>query len=110
KEAFDDVFIRYGRSLKPDLIAAQWNHLSNFSQINGDERCLLPAELWGRDENYLWYSSGAYGVKTDLATGLLGELSLQCRYIRGAFDDKPYTLGKYEGVRTRAAIAELAAN
>jgi len=110
KEAFDDVFLRYGRSLKPDLIVAQHNHLSNFSQINGDERCMLPGDLWGRDEDYLWYSSGAYGVKTDLATGLLGELTLQCRYIRGAFDDKPFTMGKYEAVRTRAAIAELAAN
>ena len=110
KEAFDDVFVRYGRSLKPDLMVAQWNHLSNFSQISGDERCLLPAEQWGRDEDYLWYSSGAFGVQTDLATGLLGELTLQCRYIRGAFDDKPFTMGKYEAVRTRAAIAELAAN
>lgn len=110
KEAFDDVFVRYARSLKPDLILAQWNHLSNFRQIDGDERCLLPADRWGRDEDYLWYSAGAYGVQTDLATGLLGELTLQCRYLRGAFDDKPFTMGKYEAVRTRAAIAELAAN
>ena len=36
--------------------------------------------------------------------------TLQARYIRGAFNDKPFTLGKYEGVRTRTAIAELAAN
>ena len=28
----------------------------------------------------------------------------------GAFDDKPYTLGKYESTRIRVAIAELAAN
>lgn len=110
KRAVDEVFVRYGRSLKPDLIVAQWNHLSNFSQISGDERCLLPAELWGKDEDYLWYSSGAFGVQQDLATGVLGELTLQCRYLRGAFDDKPYTLGKYEGTRVRAAIAELAAN
>src|SRR5262249_44854328 len=58
KHVFDEVFVRYGRSLKPDLIAAQWNHLGNFSQVDGDERCLLPAELWGRDETYLWYSTG----------------------------------------------------
>jgi hypothetical protein len=32
------------------------------------------------------------------------------RYIRGAFEDKPFTLGRYEGVRIRSAIAELAAN
>src|SRR5688572_5648266 len=47
---------------------------------------------------------------TDLASGVLGEATLQARYIRGAFDDKPFTLGKYESVRIRTAIAELAAN
>ena len=110
KAAFDEVFVKYGRSLKKDLIVAQWNHLSNFKQIGGDERCLLPADVWGRDEDYLWYSLGASGVYTDLKNGVLADGTLQARYIRGAFDDKPFTLGKYEGVRTRTAIAELAAN
>jgi hypothetical protein len=109
KRAFDEVFVQFGRSLKPDLIVAQWNHLGEFSQISGDERCLLPGELWGKDEDYLWYSTGG-SPATDIAAGVLGEATLQARYIRGAFDDKPYTLGKYESVRVRAAIAELAAN
>ena len=110
KRAFDEVFVKYGRSLKPDLIVAQWNHLGSFNQLNGDERCLLPAELWGRDEDYLWYSTGDAAYFTDLAEGILGEGTLQARFIRGAFDDKPFTLGKYEGTRIRVAIAELAAN
>jgi hypothetical protein len=110
KRAFDEVFIEYGRSLKPDLIVAQWNHLGDFSQISGDERCLLPGELWGRGEDYLWYSTGGVTNATDLANGVLGEATLQMRYIRGAFADKPFTLGRYEGVRLRSAIAELAAN
>ena len=110
KEAFDNVFHKHGRSLKHDLITAQWNHLSNFSQIRGDERCLLPTELWGKDESYIWYSMGGSGVHTDLKNGVLADGTLQARYIRGAFDDKPFTLGKYEGVRIRAAISELAAN
>lgn len=110
KQAFDEVFIKYGRSLKPDLITAQWNHLGDFNQINGDERCLMPADLWGKDEDYLWYSTGGAAYYTDLATGFLGEGTLQCRYIQGAFDDKPYTLGKYESTRIRVAIAELIAN
>src|SRR5439155_1933503 len=63
----------------------------------------------GRDEDYLWYSTGGPNI-TDVKSGLLGESALQARYIRGAFDDKPFTLGKYESVRIRAAIAELAAN
>lgn len=110
KEAFDDVFVHYARSLKPDLILSQWNHLGNFSQINGDERCMLPGELWGRDEDYLWYSTGGSAFFTDLKQGFLGEGTLQARYIRGAFDDRPFTLGKYESTRTRVTIAELAAN
>ena len=109
KRAFDEVFVQFGRSLKPDLIVAQWNHLGDFSQISGDERCLLPGELWGKDEDYLWYSMGGPPT-TDVAAGVLGEGTLQARYIRGAFEDKPFTLGKYESVRIRAAIAELAAN
>jgi len=110
KKAFDEVFVRHGRSIKPDLILAQWNHLGNFHQISGDERCLLPAELWGRGEDYLWYSTGDAANFTDLEAGILGEGTLQARYIRGAFDDKPFVLGKYEQTRTRVAIAELAAN
>lgn len=110
KQVFDEVFVRHGRALKSDLIVAQWNHLSDFSAISGDERCLLPAEMWGRDEDYLWYSMGGSGVHTDIANGVLADGTLQARYIRGTFDDKPYVLGKYESVRTRVAIAELAAN
>jgi len=110
KRAFDDVFVTYARSLKPGLIVAQWNHLGDFNQINGDERSMLPADLWGRGEDYLWYSTGGAANYTDLAAGVLGEGTLQARYIRGAFDDKPFTLGKYESTRIRVAIAELAAN
>ncbi len=110
KQAFAEVFVGHARALKPDLILGQWNHLGNFNQINGDERCLLPAELWGRDEDYLWYSTGGAAHFTDLKNGMLGEATLQARYIRGAFDNKPFTLGKYESTRTRVAIAELAAN
>lgn len=110
KEAFDEVFVKYAKSLKPGFLVAQWNHLGDFNQINGDERCLLPGELWGRGEDYLWYSTGGAACYTDLASGYLGEGTLQARYIRGAFDDKPFTLGKYESTRVRVAIAELAAN
>lgn len=110
KEAFDEVWTQYGRSLKPDLITAQWNHLGNLHAISLDERTLLPAELWGKDETYLWYSTGGAANYTDLANGYLGEGTLQARYIRAAFEDKPFTLGKYEQTRIRVAIAELAAN
>ena len=110
KEAFDEVFVKYLKKIKPGFLVAQWNHLGDFGQIGGDERCLLPADLWGRGEDYLWYSTGGAAYFTDLAEGMLGEGTLQARYIRGAFDDKPFTLGKYESTRIRVAIAELAAN
>ena len=110
KECFDEVFVKHGRALRPGLIVGQWNHLGNFNQINGDERCLLPKELWARDEDYLWYSTGSSAFYTDLKNGFLGEGTLQARYLRGATGGKPFTLGKYESTRTRASIAELAAN
>ncbi len=110
KQVFDDVFLKYGRSLKSNLITAQWNHLGKIAPIRGDERSLMPAELWGKGEDYLWYSTGGAAYFTDLENRFLGDATLQARYIRGAFDDKPYTLGKYESTRIRAAIAELAAN
>ncbi|MFM8470595.1 MAG: hypothetical protein ACKODH_11605, partial [Limisphaerales bacterium] len=110
KDAFDDVFITHGRRLKPDLLTAQWNHLGGFNQISGDERCLLPAGLWGRGEDYLWYSTGNAASQTDLANGDLGDGTLQLRFIRGAFGPKPFLLGKYEQTRTRTTIAEGIAN
>ena len=110
KDAFDDVLLRYGRALKPDLLVAQWNHLGAFNQINGDERCALPGDVWGRGEDYLWYSTGNAASQTDLANGDLGDGTLQLRYLRGAFGPKPFVLGKYEQTRTRAAIAEGLAN
>ena len=54
-------------------------------------------------------ASGAQ-LGQSLAFKVSGEGTLQARYIRGAFDDKPFTLGKYEATRSRVAIAELAAN
>ena len=110
KQVFDELLLRYARSRKPDFIAAQWNHLGQFDEISGDERCLLPADLWSRDESYLWYSTGGSATYTDLPKHVLGEATLQARYVRGASGDKPYTIGKYEGTRIRVAIAELAAN
>jgi hypothetical protein len=110
KEAFDEVFVQYARSLGPGLLLGQWDHLGDFNQISGDERCLLPGHLWARDEDYLWYSTGGAACFTDLAAGVLGEGTLQARYIRGASGGKPFTLGKYESTRIRVAIAELAAN
>lgn len=61
KWVFEDVFANYGRPLKSDLIFAQWNHLGDFNQINGDERRTQPRELWGKDEDYTWYRTNSPG-------------------------------------------------
>ena len=55
KNAYDEVFIAYGRSLKPDLILAAWLH-GHYTPAPHDERLMLPPELWAKGEDYLWYS------------------------------------------------------
>ena len=35
KRVFDEVFIRYGRQLKPNFLVAQWNHLGDFAEYFG---------------------------------------------------------------------------
>jgi hypothetical protein len=102
KEAFDEILIGYGRKLKPDLIIATWNHLGDMSIA--EERMFLPIDMWGRGENYFWYSGG-YGP-TDLKKHRAGDGWLNCLYIREMTGGKPFVLGKYEGVRLRNSIAE----
>ncbi len=97
KKAFDEIFIDYGRSLKPDLILAQWLH-SYQPMANNDERILLPPDLWAKGEDYLWYCVGQK------------EPTLQMRYMRGAGGDRPFSVCHYEGVKVRVTMAELAAN
>jgi hypothetical protein len=109
KKAFDEVFVQFGRSLKPDLIVAQWNHLGEFSQIGGDERCLLPGDLWGRmriifgtaraDLRRRTSQPGVWGgnVASALYSWRLRRQAVHARQIR----ERPHS---------RAAIAELAAN
>jgi hypothetical protein len=113
KRNFDDVFIDYGRKLKPDLILAQWLHLYDFRYPpHGptDERQLLPADMWSKGEDYIWYCVGGVPKPTGLAKGILGDGTLAMRYIRGAGDDKPFTICQYERTRVRMIFSEVAAN
>lgn len=102
KEAFDEVFIKYGRSLKRDLIIGTWNHIGNLGVK--EERMFLPADLWGKDENYFWYSGIYEG--TDFAKRQCGDGWLLSAYIREMANGKPHVLGKYERIRMRVSIAE----
>ena len=50
KHHYDEVFVKTGRKLKPDLILGSWNHLRF---VGHHERNVMPEELWGRDEDLL---------------------------------------------------------
>lgn len=102
KHAFDEVFIQYGRSLKKDLVIGTWNHIGNVGVK--EERMFLPADLWGKDENYFWYSGIYEG--TDFSKRQCGDGWLLSAYIREMANGKPHILGKYERIRMKVSIAE----
>ena len=108
KESFDEVFIEYGRSLKPDLLLAQWNHKYDFRPH--DERCLLPQELWARGEDYIWYSQGPSKAISSLAQGYLADMGLPSRFMYAAGGGRPFVINKYDYKRWRIWAAEALAH
>ena len=106
KKNYDDVFIDYGRSLEPDLLVAQWNHMSHVSK--SEERMFLPIEQWGKGESYFWESGGAsfVGEKLNLKEGMAGDAWLSCLVIRELGGGTPFVMGKYDGLRMAASMAE----
>ncbi len=106
KQKFDEIFIDYGRSLKKDLLVAQWNHLSHVSIA--EERAFLPLAMWGRGEDYVWYSGGAafVGKNLNLAQHKAGDAWLSCLYVRELGGGKPFVIGKYDRCRMAASMAE----
>ena len=101
KQHYDEIFIETGRKLKPDLILGSWNHLGFMKH---HERNVMPKEMWGCDEDLLWYSTGA-GTGT-VADGDAGVRMLNLKFIWELSGHKLPVLGRYEGTRTRASIAE----
>ena len=108
KQAFDEIFIAHGRSIKPDLILAQWYHKYDFE--GADERSLLPTDLWARDEDYIWYSQGGHKNISYIEHGHLGDMGLPARFVYAAGGGRPFVLNKYDSRRWRLSIAEAAAN
>lgn len=105
KAAWDEVFLREGRSKKPDLILGQWDHLGNVGVT--EERSFLPVESFAKGENYLWYSGNHYNAEVrpgDDNDGWLNGL-----YLRALAGEKPYVIGRYDGVRIRVGQAEAMA-
>lgn len=125
KKMIDEVFIEYGRSLKPDLIVGVWDHIyrssfgpeqvpGTFAQLDADERCVLPSELWGRGEDFICYSIGNWqfgGMYYRPAEGLYAGFLLEAKYLwEAAGGQKPVMIKKDDGVRIRTYIAEAVAN
>lgn len=108
KEALDEIYIAHGRSLKPDLLLAQWYHKYDF--MPHDERSLLPSTLWATDESYIWYSQGGYKGMSFIKQGYLADMGLPARFIYAAGGGKPFVINKYDFRRLRLSIAEAAAN
>ena len=108
KEAFDEILIEHGRQLKPDLLLAQWYHKYDFGP--SDERSLLPAHLWAREEDFIWYSQGAHQANSSIRHGHLADMGLPARFAYAAGAGRPFILNKYDTRRWRLSIAEAAAN
>ena len=108
KEALDEIYIAHGRSLKPDLLLAQWYHKYDF--MPHDERSLLPSGLWAKDEDYIWYSQGGYKGMSFIRHGYLADMGMPARFIYAAGGGKPFVINKYDFRRLRLSIAEAAAN
>ncbi len=106
KEKFDEIFLDYGRSLKKDLLVAQWNHLGHVSET--EERMFLPIKLYAKGEDYVWYSGGAsfVGKNLNLKEGKAGDAWLSCLYVREMTGGKTFVMGKYERTRLAVSMAE----
>ena len=107
KESFDAVFSD-GRSLKPDLLLAQWNHKYDFRPT--DERSLLPTELWAKGEDYIWYSQGPHKWGSSIAQGYLADMGLPSRFMYAAGGGRPFVVNKYDYKRWRVWAAEAMAH
>jgi hypothetical protein len=105
KAAWDEIFLGEGRAQKHDLILGQWDHLGNVGA--GEERAFLPIEKFASGENYLWYSGNHYNP--DAQAGDDNDGWLNGLYLRALAGDKPYVMGRYDGIRLRAGQSEAMA-
>jgi hypothetical protein len=116
-----EVFVEYGRTLKPDLLLGQWNHIyrgvdggvgpeGTFAQLDADERSVLPTELWAKDENWVWYSIGNWSLFYKPEAGEYSQFSLEHKYLREAGRGLPQAVKRDDGQNLRVYIAEAVAH
>jgi hypothetical protein len=127
KEFFDQVYVEYGRALKPDLFLSQWNHMAYFDELHldrghlppstrtsfahgaADERWGLPLDLWGKGEDLLWYCNWGTTQNTIKEKEYAGDTVLYGKLLRALAADRPYVINKYDFYRPRNLMAEAAA-
>ncbi|HVF11311.1 MAG TPA: hypothetical protein VNA16_10930, partial [Abditibacteriaceae bacterium] len=122
RDCLREVFLDYGRKLKPDLIVGQWNHMyrssmsgpgqipGTFAVLNADERGVLPTELWAKDENFVWYSIGAAHLYYKPEAGDLAQFSLELKYLREAGRGLPQAVKQDDSLSVRRYISEAVAH
>ncbi len=108
KEGFDDLFVHYARSLKPDLLLGQWYHKYDFGPH--DERSRLPSTSWAKDEDFIWYSQGAQKGVSYVEHGYIADMGMPARFLHAAAAGRPFIINKYDWKRYRLSIAEMAAH
>ncbi|HYM12966.1 MAG TPA: hypothetical protein VEU62_19665 [Bryobacterales bacterium] len=114
RQALEEVFLGYGRSLKPDLLVSSWMHHRGFLVPGVDykreglnpfnERILLPPERWGRGEDYIWYCVAP--PKSNLREHNASDISLSAKFVYAMGGGKPFLIAKYDYVRPRLTLAE----
>jgi hypothetical protein len=121
KDCYDEVFIQHGRSIKPDLILGQWNHIyrssykgpgqlaGTFAQLNADERCVLPSERWGKGEDFVWYSIGNWSMYDKPDERSFADFGLERKYLYEAAGGKPSTVKMDDNIHIQLTIAESVA-
>jgi hypothetical protein len=127
RQFFDEVYIKYGRSIKKDLFTAQWNHMAYFDELHldkghlppstrtnfahafADERWGVSAKDWGRGEDLLWYCNWGTTQNTILAEEYAGDTVLYGLYLSAMARGKSYVINKYDYYRPRIMMAEAAA-
>ncbi|MBM3997251.1 MAG: hypothetical protein FJ303_24345 [Planctomycetes bacterium] len=127
RDFFEQVYVQHGRGIRKDLFVSQWNHMAYFDELHldkghlppstrtnlahalADERWGVPAKLWGKGENLLWYCNWGTTQNTILAKEYAGDTVLYGLYLRAMARGKPYVINKYDFYRPRVMMAEAAA-
>ena len=60
-----------------------------------DERAGLPADLWGRGEDYIWYSQGPHRWGSSIEQGYIADMGLNARHMHAAGGGRPSEDGSW---------------